>query len=54
MGLSDRDLELLASNHAAAMIAVAADGVAKAARVGLAVVDGQLWSSGTQRSYGMA
>ena len=47
MGLSERDLEFLEQNHSAAMITVAPDGVAKAARVGVAVVDGSLWSSGT-------
>lgn len=35
-------------NHTAAMITVDAAGVAKAARVGIAVVDGRIWSSGTR------
>ena len=45
--LSDRDLEFLTANHTAGMITTASDGVAKVARVGVAVVDGKLWSSGT-------
>jgi PPOX class probable F420-dependent enzyme len=48
MTISARDAEFLSSHHAAAMITVAADGVAKTARVGVALVDGQLWSSGTR------
>lgn len=48
MGLSEHDLEFLAANQSAAMITIGADGVAKAARVGVAVVGGRLWSSGTQ------
>lgn len=47
MGLSESDLAYLQEHHAAAMITVAPDGVAKVARVGVAVVDGKLWSSGT-------
>jgi hypothetical protein len=46
--LSDRDLEFLADHHAAAMVTVTPDGVAKTARVGVVLVDGRLWSSGTQ------
>ncbi|MDP9075661.1 MAG: pyridoxamine 5'-phosphate oxidase family protein [Actinomycetota bacterium] len=48
MSLSERDIRFLEANHSAAMITVAADGLAKAARVGVALVDGKLWSSGTQ------
>jgi hypothetical protein len=48
MGLSDRDIGFLKEHHSAAMITVAADGFARAARVGVALVDGKLWSSGTQ------
>jgi hypothetical protein len=48
MGASDRDLEFLKNHHTAAMITVGTDGLAKAARVGVALVDGKLWSSGTQ------
>ncbi|MDQ6614248.1 MAG: pyridoxamine 5'-phosphate oxidase family protein [Actinomycetota bacterium] len=47
MSLSDRDIEFLQDHHSAAMITVTPAGVAKAARVGVAVVDGKLWSSGT-------
>jgi len=46
MNLSEPDLEYLRDNHSAAMITVG-DGVAKAVRVGVALVDGRLWSSGT-------
>jgi uncharacterized pyridoxamine 5'-phosphate oxidase family protein len=48
MELSDHDLEFLATNHSAAMITVGDDGVAKASRVGVALLDGKLWSSGTR------
>jgi hypothetical protein len=47
MNLSESDLEYLRDNHSAAMITVGGDGVAKAVRVGVALVDGRLWSSGT-------
>jgi hypothetical protein len=47
MGLSDKDIEFLNDHHSAAMITVGADGFAKAARVGVALVDGKLWSSST-------
>jgi PPOX class probable F420-dependent enzyme len=47
MSLSAQDLEFLGRNHAAAMITVGRDGTPKAARVGVALVDGRLWSSGT-------
>jgi hypothetical protein len=47
MALSEADLAYLQEHQSAAMITVAADGVAKVARVGVAVVDGKLWSSGT-------
>lgn len=46
--LTAEQAEFLARNHSAAMITVDAAGVAKAARVGVAVVDGKLWSSGTR------
>ncbi|WP_052441727.1 pyridoxamine 5'-phosphate oxidase family protein [Streptacidiphilus anmyonensis] len=48
MELSDRDLAFLADHQAAAMVTVAPDGIPKTARVGVALVDGRLWSSGTQ------
>jgi len=47
MGLSESELAFLADHHSAAMITVGADGLAKVARVGVALVDGKLWSSGT-------
>jgi Pyridoxamine 5'-phosphate oxidase len=47
MKLSDSELAFLADHHSAAMITVEPDGVAKVARVGVALVDGNLWSSGT-------
>jgi hypothetical protein len=47
MNLSEPDLEYLRDNHSGAMITVGGDGVAKAVRVGVALVDGRLWSSGT-------
>ena len=48
MDLSAEQLAFLESTRSAAMITVAPSGVAKAARVGVALVDGRLWSSGTQ------
>jgi pyridoxamine 5'-phosphate oxidase-like protein len=48
MSLTPDDLEFLKDHHSAAMITVAADGMAKVARVGVALVDGKLWSSGTR------
>jgi hypothetical protein len=48
MELSDRDVAFLQDHHSAAMITTARSGVAKAVRVGVALVDGKLWSSGTQ------
>jgi uncharacterized pyridoxamine 5'-phosphate oxidase family protein len=45
--VSPEDLAFLESNRAAAMITVGPDGRPKVARVGVAVVDGRLWSSGT-------
>jgi hypothetical protein len=47
MGLSDRDRAFIQANSSAAMITVGADGMAKAARVAVGLVDGRLWSSGT-------
>lgn len=47
MPLPERDLDFLRQHHGAAMITVAADGMPKVARVGVALVDGRLWSSGT-------
>ncbi|HEY8524590.1 MAG TPA: pyridoxamine 5'-phosphate oxidase family protein [Acidimicrobiales bacterium] len=47
MTLTDSQLEFLQSTGSAAMITVGPDGAAKAVRVGVGVVDGKLWSSGT-------
>jgi PPOX class probable F420-dependent enzyme len=48
MPLSDEEAEFLSRNRSAAMITIGADGLPKAVRVGVAIVDGKLWSSGTQ------
>ena len=48
MSLSQQDLEFLKEHHSGAMITLAPDGTAKVARVGVALVDGRLWSSGTE------
>ncbi len=47
MSLSEQDVDFLTNNHSAAMITVGRDGTPKVARVGVALVDGKLWSSGT-------
>src|SRR5215213_5560192 len=47
MALSERDVAFLEANRSAAMITVGADGLAKAARVAVGLLDGRLWSSGT-------
>lgn len=47
MTISESDLAFLEANHSAAMITVGRDGMPKVARVGVAFVDGKLWSSGT-------
>jgi PPOX class probable F420-dependent enzyme len=46
--LSDSDLAFLQDNHSAAMITRGADGMPKVARCGVLLVDGKLWSSGTE------
>ncbi|MBV9326022.1 MAG: pyridoxamine 5'-phosphate oxidase family protein [Chloroflexi bacterium] len=43
---SDRQRAFLEKNHGAAMITLRADGTPHAVRVGVALVDGKLWSSG--------
>ena len=48
MALSEHDTKFLEANHAAAMITVAKDGTPKVARVGVALIDGKIWSSGTR------
>jgi hypothetical protein len=45
--LSPEEVEFLRTQHSAAMITVDAAGVAKTARVGIGLVDGRIWSSGT-------
>lgn len=47
MELTDKHFEFLRDHHAAAMITIGSDGMPKAVRVGVALVDGRLWSSGT-------
>ena len=47
MKLTDSEIAFLEKNHSAAMITVTPDGIAKVARVGVALIDGKLWSSGT-------
>src|SRR2546430_6574410 len=47
MKLTDKDRAFLEAHHAAAMITLRADGTPHAVRVGVALVDGMLWSSGT-------
>jgi PPOX class probable F420-dependent enzyme len=48
MGLTPEAAEFIGAHPSAAMITVGADGQAKVVRVGVAVVDGRVWSSGTQ------
>jgi Pyridoxamine 5'-phosphate oxidase len=47
VNVSKDDLDFLIGKPGAAMITVGRDGMPKVARVGVAWVDGQLWSSGT-------
>ncbi len=48
MALSAADIAFLQDRHTAAMITLGLDGMPKAVRVGVALVDGELWSSGTR------
>jgi Pyridoxamine 5'-phosphate oxidase len=48
MALSESEAGFIGANPMAAMVTVGADGMAKVARVGIAVVDGLLCSSGTR------
>jgi hypothetical protein len=48
MSLTDSDKDFLDRNVSAAMITVGSDGIAKATRVGVKLVDGRIWSSGTR------
>jgi hypothetical protein len=47
MELDDKQRAFLQDHHGAAMITTARDGTAKAVRVGVALVDGRIRSSGT-------
>lgn len=48
MNLSEPQLAFLEQNHGAGMITLRPDGTPAAVRIGVALVDGRLWSSGTQ------
>jgi hypothetical protein len=48
MALTPAETAFLESQHSAAMITTGEGGIPKAVRVGVALVDGRLWSSGTQ------
>ncbi len=48
MSLTENQLAFLENNRSAAMITIAKDGTPRAVRVGVALVAGKLWSSGTQ------
>lgn len=48
MELNESQRAFLQDHHAAAMITIARDGAPKAVRVGVAMVDGRIASSGTQ------
>ena len=48
MALSDSGRAFIANNPSAVMVTLKADGTPHVARVGVGMVDGKLWSSGTQ------
>jgi PPOX class probable F420-dependent enzyme len=48
VALNDKQRAFIAQQRGAAMITLGADGAPHAVRVGVALVDGTLWSSGTQ------
>ena len=48
MELSESELAFLKDHHSAAMITIGPGGMPKTARIGVALVDAKLWSSGTQ------
>jgi hypothetical protein len=48
MTLTAKEIAFLESQHSAAMITIGEGGVPKAVRVGVVLVDGNLWSSGTR------
>jgi len=47
MELTAKQLDFLRKHRSAAMITIGRDGTPKAVRVGVALVDGKIWSSGT-------
>jgi PPOX class probable F420-dependent enzyme len=49
MSMNDKDLAFLEKNHAAAMATLRPDGTPHVVRVGVALVNGKLWSSGTHQ-----
>jgi hypothetical protein len=46
--LSERQRQFIQDHNSAAMLTVGPDGYAKVARVGIAIFDGRIWSSGTK------
>ena len=48
MGFDARQAAFLRDNHRGAMVTLRADGAPHVVRVGVALVDGKLWSSGVQ------
>ena len=48
MNLSDSQRSFLETHHSAAMATMGCDGTPRMVRVGVALIDGKLWSSGTQ------
>ena len=48
MSLTESQIEFLEKEHSAAMITVGDDGVPKPVRVSIALIDGRIWSSGTE------
>jgi PPOX class probable F420-dependent enzyme len=48
MALTERELTFLEQNHRAAMTTLREDGSPHVVRVGVALVDGRVWSSGTK------
>jgi len=48
MELSTKEADFLQQHHSAAMVTIGEGGLPKVARVGVALVEGKLWSSGTR------
>src|SRR5207244_13012996 len=48
MNVDEQTRAFLENHHSAAMTTLRADGAPHVARVGVALVDGKMWSSGTQ------